>query len=417
MTRFRFIPLLLAALTAAWSCNTLEESSLETSETFTISIGLPGDMTRTSMGPSVEGHRCLYWSAGDRVALNGVISKPLEDPGAEADCAEFSFGETPSAPYRLLYPASFYKNENTVTLPAEQQYVAGNIASETLPLAAQVADFDDPASLGHLCAIIQLSVRKDANVSASSLSTVCFSGNAGEQVCGDFTIDYSAPALSPAGSGSDVTLNVSEPLSEADPLDLFIVVPAGTYSGGFSVTLEDNTHRTMGKIKDDAVTLAPGKLVKMTAFTFVPSAIATRFDIEDVIEDIPESEENDNDDSNIEETDAQTNLEKLLSEMKPLDEDALDIPVTPDADDSSEEENIDATLEQLATEFVQTQDKIASTTKSTTRNKIGKLRNILPFKQSKHADQGLGDLFGWAGVAANDEEFSVPGFFTTSSKK
>lgn len=139
--------------------------------------------------------------------------------------------------------------------------------------------------------------------------------------------------------------------------------------------------------------------------------------IEDVIEDIPEPEENDEDNSDAEESDAQTNLEKLLSEMKPLDEDALDIPVTPDADDSSEEENIDATLEQLATEFVQTQDKIASTTKSTTRNKIGKLRNILPFKQSKHADQGLGDLFGWAGVAANDEEFSVPGFFTTSSKK
>lgn len=137
----------------------------------------------------------------------------------------------------------------------------------------------------------------------------------------------------------------------------------------------------------------------------------------EIIEDIPESEENDEDNSDAEESDAQTNLEKLLSEMKPLDEDALDIPVTPDTDDSSEEENIDATLEQLATEFVQTQDKIASTTKSTTRNKIGKLRNILPFKQSKHADQGLGDLFGWAGVAANDEEFSVPGFFTTSSKK
>lgn len=139
--------------------------------------------------------------------------------------------------------------------------------------------------------------------------------------------------------------------------------------------------------------------------------------IEDVIEDIPEPEENDEDNSDAEESDAQTNLEKLLSEMKPLDEDALDIPITKDADNSPEEENIDATLEQLATEFVQTQDKIASTTKSTTRNKIGKLRNILPFKQSKHADQGLGDLFGWAGVAANDEEFSVPGFFTTSSKK
>ncbi len=29
----------------------------------------------------------------------------------------------------------------------------------------------------------------------------------------------------------------------------------------------------------------------------------------------------------------------------------------------------------------------------------------------------MGDLFGWAGVAANDEDFSIPGFFTTAASK
>lgn len=112
-------------------------------------------------------------------------------------------------------------------------------------------------------------------------------------------------------------------------------------------------------------------------------------------------------------------LEKLLSEMKPLNEDILEEQALTESKPAAEDEseNIDATLEKLATEFVQTQDKITSNTKSTSRSKIGKLRNILPFKQSKHHDQGLGDLFGWAGVAANDEEFSVPGFFTTASSK
>ena len=74
-------------------------------------------------------------------------------------------------------------------------------------------------------------------------------------------------------------------------------------------------------------------------------------------------------------------------------------------------------MEQLATEFAENQDKIAAETKSSSRSKIGKLRNILPFKQSKHKDTGLGDLFGWAGIAANDEEFSVPGFFTSTAAK
>jgi len=120
----------------------------------------------------------------------------------------------------------------------------------------------------------------------------------------------------------------------------------------------------------------------------------------------------------VSDTDIEPDLEQLLSAMKPLQEDILESQSTPEqTTDSESDENIDATLEQLATEFVQTQDKIASESKSSTRSKIGKLRNILPFKQSKHKDQGLGDLFGWAGVAANDEEFSVPGFFTNASSR
>ena len=148
--------------------------------------------------------------------------------------------------------------------------------------------------------------------------------------------------------------------------------------------------------------------------------------IEDIVqetENLPESDatEQNDDESENDEDSNEADLEKLLSAMKPVQEDILDSTKTPisqtsDTEDD-EEENIDATLEQLATEFVQTQDKIASETKSSGRGKIGKLRNILPFKQSKHKDQGLGDLFGWAGVAANDEDFSVPGFFTNASQK
>ena len=110
-------------------------------------------------------------------------------------------------------------------------------------------------------------------------------------------------------------------------------------------------------------------------------------------------------------------LEKLLSAMTPLQEDVLEEPVTEQPVSQPEDISVDATLQQLASEFAENQDKIAAETKSSSRSKIGKLRNILPFKQSKHKDQGLGDLFGWAGVAANDEDFSVPGFFTNVASK
>ena len=135
---------------------------------------------------------------------------------------------------------------------------------------------------------------------------------------------------------------------------------------------------------------------------------------DDIITEIDENPETENE--------GEPDLEKLLSAMTPLQEDALEENVAPVTQDESESdgdvsEDVDATLQQLATEFAETQDKIASETKSSGRSKIGKLRNILPFKQSKHKDQGLGDLFGWAGVAANDEDFSVPGFFTNASSK
>lgn len=131
-------------------------------------------------------------------------------------------------------------------------------------------------------------------------------------------------------------------------------------------------------------------------------------------------EQNESDTMDIKMSDDDADLEKLLSEMTPLDiseeintnESIVSVDTGDDNDIS-----VDATLEQLATEFAEKQDKITSETKSTSRNRIGKLRNILPFKQSKHKDTGLGDLFGWAGVAANDEDFSVPGFFTNAASR
>ena len=123
--------------------------------------------------------------------------------------------------------------------------------------------------------------------------------------------------------------------------------------------------------------------------------------------------------SDAETQDSEPDLETLLSEMTPLQEDVMDEKFqqnTVSTENESDDISVDATLEQLATEFAETQDKI-SEPKTSARSKIGKLRNILPFKQSKHKDQGIGDLLEWAGIAANDEDFSVPGFFTNVASK
>lgn len=123
-------------------------------------------------------------------------------------------------------------------------------------------------------------------------------------------------------------------------------------------------------------------------------------------------------------SESEKTIEQLLESMTPLRED-FDTDTQPDENitdfnfDSSEpDEDEDATLAQLASEFAKTEDKIVVENKPETHGKIGKLKSILPFKKLKPQDNSLmGDLFGWAGIAANDEDFSMPGFFTPSASR
>lgn len=110
-------------------------------------------------------------------------------------------------------------------------------------------------------------------------------------------------------------------------------------------------------------------------------------------------------------------LEELLESMTPLGEDADKIDDIATGNEGTTDasvadtEDTDIALEKLATEFFENQDKIETPIKPAGRGKIGKLKNILPFKKAKREDSGLmGDLFGWAGVAANDDDFTMPGF-------
>ena len=123
--------------------------------------------------------------------------------------------------------------------------------------------------------------------------------------------------------------------------------------------------------------------------------------------------------------DAEKTLEQLLEKMTPLREDHPDDVTEPESDDAAMDiddasdpaDETDATLARLATEFAASEDMLPPA-QPVQAGKIGKLKNILPFKKAKREDTGLmGDLFGWAGIAANDDDFSIPGFFTGAASK
>ncbi len=117
-------------------------------------------------------------------------------------------------------------------------------------------------------------------------------------------------------------------------------------------------------------------------------------------------------------------IEQLLESMTPLREDVASDTLTESSDTDpgvssfDSDDDTDATLAKLASEFAETQDKIVVPAKTKGNGKIERLKGMISFKPRREEPSGfIGDLFNWAGGAANDDDFAIPGFFTPLSKK
>lgn len=211
------------------------------------------------------------------------------------------------------------------------------------------------------------------------------------------TEDKVIPILSILGGTHEETQpEVTEPVSETAPMTTVEVTE--------DATTQDIPQEIIAEVNIDAPLMAP-----VMEDTGTQDAEIEQVTIGDMIdEEAPAAP-------------MEKTLEQLLESMTPLREDIVNNQIEDTADAQIEvldDNDTDATLAQLASEFAENEDKIPSVPKAEHQGKIGKLKNILPFKKAKRDDGGLmGDLFGWAGIAANDEDFSIPGFFANAKKQ
>lgn len=226
----------------------------------------------------LQNDEAVLWTNGDKVNVNGVESAALElaEPSTSAS---FTFNAVLNQPYCAIFPASIYKNAATVTLPATQEYVAGTFAQNASPMAAYTTEGDN-LRFQHLCAVLKLTVTKPAESNHNDIAYVEFYGKNGEQVCGDFTIDFETMTLigaSAADADKKLTYNVSSEFVDG-ALTLYVVVPAAEYSNGYTVKIADAQGHYMEQSKKSAQTLVAGGIYEMPAFDFVPSS--TQLDVE-----------------------------------------------------------------------------------------------------------------------------------------
>lgn len=259
MKKILFYALAVAAL--AFGCT--KELNNETN--------VPDEGTTTVIKASVDTKTVLEgtkvkWVSGDQISVNGVTSDALSiaEPTASVD---FTFGSDLAAEKKAVYPATFWTSDGTITLPATQALgTSASFDTDVEPLCAYVAS-GNTLSFLHTCAILKVQLKEGSDT--DEISTVEFSGNNNEQVSGAFNINYSTGALTGTSGAADdkiVTVSVNETLSST-PIVIYFVVPAGTYSKGFTIKVTDENSHVMTR-KTGAATLVAGHLYPLPVDTF-----------------------------------------------------------------------------------------------------------------------------------------------------
>ena len=271
-TRY-FFP--LAAIVLLAGC--AKEVAPEVIETPTVKtvlqVGIAQD-TKTSLGASENGERKVYWSNGDQILVNGNFSDELENIPDNTSSVSFSFTGTLTPPYKAIYPAGIYSE--AIDLPTVQTYKADGFADEMFPMVGYSADGLGSMTMSHVCAIVKISVlRATADADEDDLVSVRFKGRNSERVSGIFTIDFENATITPEAPVADENKVVKVVKSQATSTSVaavyYIVVPAGTYSNGFDIIVQDKNGHIMTKSKTSSWTAVAGKQYNMPEFDFVPT--------------------------------------------------------------------------------------------------------------------------------------------------
>ena len=271
-----------------------EETPVETpdenpAEKTTVTIEMPSDeddeasvaSLKTSLGELVDGKRKVYWCEGDKVNINGLASTSTT-LSEDKRTATFDFDAVLNYPYSVLYPAEMYKDAQTITLPAVQASAENTFTDGASPMAAYQSEKGEIV-MHHLAGVVHLQVKlpEGSKHGIHALNRVEFRGNAGEQVAGDFTIDYEAATLASASTqeaDQKVVAMVEKTLSSEASTEVFVVVPAIQYAQGFTIRLVDAAGHYMDISSGDTTILA-GDVKVMPAVSFVPHGTLTEVEI------------------------------------------------------------------------------------------------------------------------------------------
>ena len=237
------------------------------------------EATKTQLGEKTdEGLYPLYWSEGDAIAINGIVSNPLT-AGGSAD-ATFTFSQPVAAPFCVVYPAptaATVEDEVVeepaapvtvfpVTFAATQPYTAGTFASGVAPMYGFAKGEEaTPIQLNHLTGVLRLAIKGNGE----KVTSIAVKSEKGK-IAGPHTVNCATGALTALeGASNTTTVTFAEGLvlgSEAQVV--YVAVPTGSY-GTFLITVNTEAHNKMTvKFNSDVKPINAGSVREFNEFTY-----------------------------------------------------------------------------------------------------------------------------------------------------
>jgi len=239
----------------------------------TLSISLDG--TRTHLGENTGDGYPLYWSAGDKVAVNGYTSAEIASQYVGTSGAEFTFntselGDT----YNLVYPApaedvtaSATAGQYPVVFPASQSYNAANPAEVAAPMYGY-APAGETMTLQHLSGVLRFLIKGNGEV-LESIEVRSESG----KIAGIFDVNCADGTLTPReDAGNTVTVSFGEGLTLGEEATIVhVAVPSGDY-GIFAVILHTASDSMVLSFDSSAKPINKGRVRVFNEFTYQANA-------------------------------------------------------------------------------------------------------------------------------------------------
>lgn len=275
----RLLMAITAMLAVSCAADATDELDVQLANECQTSITISLEGTKTHLGEKVGDEYPLFWSAGDKIAINGVASEALTDAAHGQSVANFVLNGVLAYPYNMVYPAPAEgvvaaEGKQAVTFLAEQNYKEGTFAEGAAPMYALVAE-GEAISLKHLSGLICL-----APMGEATLTSMTISAEKGK-IAGNFDLNCADGTLvAHEDATNTITVSFGEGLvlgTEATPI--YVALPAGEY-GDLSITLHTAADSMTVRFNSDGEKAVKAGIVRK----FADFAYSQNSDIPEVFE-------------------------------------------------------------------------------------------------------------------------------------